>query len=72
MYVCICNAVTDKDIRQAVDRGASCLFELQNELPVASCCGRCGDTAEAVINECLRKAQRAAVARLADPCLVAA
>ncbi|MBV8854902.1 MAG: (2Fe-2S)-binding protein [Sinobacteraceae bacterium] len=71
MYVCICNAVTDKDIRKAVDRGASSLFELQNELPVASCCGRCGDAAEAVINECLGKAQQAAAVRLST-CLAPA
>jgi bacterioferritin-associated ferredoxin len=56
MYVCVCNAVTEKDIRKAVDRGASSLFDVQNELPVGICCGRCGDTAEAVIRECLAKA----------------
>jgi bacterioferritin-associated ferredoxin len=40
MYVCVCHAVTDKDICKAVDRGACSLFDVQNELPVGSCCGR--------------------------------
>ena len=53
MYVCVCNAVTDKDICKAVDRGASSLFDVQNELPVASCCGRCEETARTVVDEYL-------------------
>ncbi len=51
MYVCICNAVTDRDIRAEVERGASSLFDVQCRLPVASCCGRCEDTARQVIDE---------------------
>ena len=53
MYVCVCNAVTDKDIRKAVDRGACSLFDVQNELPVGACCGRCEDTAQSVVNDYL-------------------
>jgi bacterioferritin-associated ferredoxin len=53
MYVCVCHAVTDKDIRKAVDRGACSLFDVQNELPVGSCCGRCEDTAQTVVEEYL-------------------
>jgi len=53
MYVCVCHAVTDKDIRKAVDRGACSLFDVQNELPVGACCGRCEDTAQAVVQDYL-------------------
>jgi bacterioferritin-associated ferredoxin len=53
MYVCVCHAVTDKDIRKAVDRGARSLFEVQNQLPVGSCCGACNETAQAVVEEYL-------------------
>jgi bacterioferritin-associated ferredoxin len=53
MYVCVCNAVTDKDICKAVDRGACSLFDVQNELPVAACCGRCEETARSVVDEYL-------------------
>jgi bacterioferritin-associated ferredoxin len=51
MYVCVCHAVTDKDIRNAVDRGARSLFDVQCELPVGSCCGRCSDTAKSVVDD---------------------
>jgi bacterioferritin-associated ferredoxin len=71
MYVCVCNAVTDKDIRGCVDRGASSLFDVQNELPVGSCCGRCQDTAQAVVNEYLdtqKTRQGARVCTGPEPC----
>jgi len=51
MYVCICNAVSDRQIRECVDRGARSLFEVQCQLPVGSCCGRCEDTASQVVSE---------------------
>ena len=51
MYVCICNSVSDRQIRECVDRGARSLFEVQCQLPVGSCCGRCEDTASQVVSE---------------------
>lgn len=53
MYVCVCHAVTDRDIRKAVDLGASSLVDVQCQLPVGSCCGRCQDTAKSVVDEYL-------------------
>ena len=49
VYVCVCNAVTDRQIRKAVHRGAGTLEAVSAELKVASCCGRCADTARQVI-----------------------
>jgi bacterioferritin-associated ferredoxin len=43
MYVCLCNAVTDREIRGAVKLGARSLGDLQDTLGVATCCGRCTD-----------------------------
>lgn len=61
MYVCVCHTVTDREIREAVDSGASSLFEVQCRLPVGSCCGRCEETAQQVVDEHLRvRAQRSA------------
>jgi bacterioferritin-associated ferredoxin len=51
MYVCVCHAVSDREIREAVDHGACSLFDVQCQLPVGSCCGRCEDTARQVVAE---------------------
>ncbi|MCB1874561.1 MAG: bacterioferritin-associated ferredoxin [Chromatiales bacterium] len=51
MYVCVCNGITDRQIRAAVDNGAHCLDELRDSLGVASCCGRCADCARRLIRE---------------------
>jgi bacterioferritin-associated ferredoxin len=49
MFVCICNGITDKQIRSAVSRGASSLQELRDELGVASQCGGCSDHALSIL-----------------------
>jgi bacterioferritin-associated ferredoxin len=51
VYVCVCNAVTDRAIREVVDQGACSLYEVQCHLPVAACCGRCEETAIEIVNE---------------------
>ncbi len=51
MYVCICNAVTDKDILNAADAGATTLKHLRDELNVATCCGRCATCAKRLLKE---------------------
>ncbi|WP_269533440.1 bacterioferritin-associated ferredoxin [Chitinimonas sp. BJYL2] len=49
MYICICNAVTDKQIRQAVQSGCGSMRELRLELGVAGCCGKCAPDAKAIL-----------------------
>lgn len=51
MYVCICKAVTDKQIRRAAARGVDNLYELREELGVASGCGTCSDLAESILDD---------------------
>ena len=51
MYVCICNAITDKQIRDAARSGADSLWDLQKELGVASNCGSCRDSAMEIVRE---------------------
>ena len=51
MYICICHQITDRQIRRAVEQGAGSLGELQLQLPVGGCCGRCVDSAQALIAE---------------------
>ncbi len=51
MYVCICNAITDKQIRHAARTGARDLWQLQRELGVASSCGSCKEHAVMILRE---------------------
>ena len=50
MYVCVCNAVTEKEIRTAVAEGASDIDELKQTLGVATCCGQCEGQACAMLS----------------------
>jgi bacterioferritin-associated ferredoxin len=52
MYICICLAVTDRQIREAAKEGARTLKDLRRDLGVASECGRCA----ACARSCLRAA----------------
>lgn len=51
MYVCICGAVTDRQIRQAARDGVFTFQQLRQELPVARCCGRCKPLARKILAE---------------------
>jgi bacterioferritin-associated ferredoxin len=51
MYVCICKAVTDREIRKAAASGADNLYELRESLGVASGCGGCADHAQEILDE---------------------
>jgi len=57
MYVCLCNGITESQIRDAVGGGARSLSELHRCLGVASCCGRCADCAQQVLHETLSSGQ---------------
>ena len=49
MFVCICNAVSDQQIADAVKAGARDIEDVQEILMVSTACGTCRQTAEAVI-----------------------
>ena len=51
MYVCVCKAVTDRQIREAAEQGADSLAQLTDQLGVASGCGQCAYTAEELLVE---------------------
>ncbi len=52
MYVCVCMAVTERQIREAASQGARTLKDLRHSLGVASDCGQCASSAR----QCLREA----------------
>ncbi len=41
MYVCVCQAVTSKQLAVTIAQGATTMKALRNELGVATCCGKC-------------------------------
>ncbi|NZA25539.1 bacterioferritin-associated ferredoxin [Luteimonas sp. SJ-92] len=55
MYVCLCNGITESDIRKAAAAGCSSLPELTMRTGVGACCGSCVETA----TEVLQRAQPA-------------
>jgi bacterioferritin-associated ferredoxin len=52
LYICICNAVTEREIRGAVELGCSSMDDLRRDLGVASCCGKCLHDARQVLRQC--------------------
>lgn len=53
MIVCVCNNISDKQIRRAVDDGMTSMRELRAQLDVGTCCGKCHTCAKSVLRECL-------------------
>jgi len=51
MYICLCNGITDNHIAEAVEEGASSLCDLKTRLGIATCCGRCAECAQFVLEE---------------------
>ena len=53
MYVCVCKAVTDSQIRDAVDSGAESLRAVRDELGIMTSCGKCACLARDVVKSAL-------------------
>lgn len=51
MFVCVCKAVSDKSIVNAVDEGARSVADLRRTLGLGSCCGKCVPAARSLIRE---------------------
>ena len=59
MYVCICNAVTDSDIRRAAQDGVRNLRQLRQATGCSSTCGSCEDMADQILQQALTDARYA-------------
>ena len=51
MYVCICNGVTERDIRQAAEAGCRSVPELTMRTGCGATCGTCLETAAALLDD---------------------
>ncbi|NML35260.1 (2Fe-2S)-binding protein [Paraburkholderia antibiotica] len=49
MIVCVCKSVSDRTIRSSIADGVDSFDELQFELGVASCCGKCEESVRDVM-----------------------
>lgn len=52
MYVCLCQAVKEADVRQAVASGVDDVEQLAEHLGVGTGCGSCRDYAQTLIDDC--------------------
>lgn len=53
MYVCVCNAVTERHIHRAVEQGAQRMRDLRTHLGIAADCGRCATCAHSCLKSAL-------------------
>lgn len=58
MYVCICQAVTETHIREAVEDGVMNFCDLNTKLGVASGCGTCESFARDLFEQTLNENAR--------------
>ncbi|MDB5773730.1 MAG: bacterioferritin-associated ferredoxin [Burkholderiales bacterium] len=58
MIVCICQNVSERKIRQAVDAGVTTMPQLRDQLGVGTCCGKCHPHAKQVLRESLEASKR--------------
>ncbi len=72
MIVCICNNVSDRAIRQAVNEGSTSMVALHSTLNVGTCCGKCHSCAKQVLRECLSQAAPVSQPMVFHPSLMAA
>lgn len=51
MIVCVCNRISDREITRQARAGMS-FDDIQLELGVATCCGRCEQCARDIVSQC--------------------
>ena len=52
MFVCVCSAVTDREIRQCAELGVASIADLKDALGVSASCGKCACAADEILREC--------------------
>lgn len=53
MYICLCRAVSDEEIKEAIRCGAHCTHALEHELGVSTQCGKCRPEVKALLQQTL-------------------
>ena len=55
MYICLCNAITDKQIIRAAEEGARTEDDLAQGLGIGLGCGRCTSCARSLLAEAVAR-----------------
>lgn len=55
MYVCLCQAVSDKAIKKSIANGATTMRDLYREHNLGNQCGKCCKDVKGILNEELLK-----------------
>ena len=59
MIICVCKAVSERQIRAAVKDGACCMRDLARDLGVGTCCGKCVPEAKLALSATLSRSAEA-------------
>ncbi|NRA83748.1 MAG: (2Fe-2S)-binding protein [Gammaproteobacteria bacterium] len=51
MFVCVCNAITENDIRHAVNNGNETIKQIKQKFAVGDQCGGCVSLTKQIISE---------------------
>lgn len=52
MYICVCKAVTDTQLRAAIDKGVCTRRQLTHCFGVGKDCGKCNKEVKELLKEC--------------------
>lgn len=67
MYVCLCQGVTDGQIRDAIYEGCCSYRDVRESLGVGTQCGKCACVAKQVVRDTLAEVQTSAAVSIAYP-----
>jgi bacterioferritin-associated ferredoxin len=62
MYICVCNGVTEREIRACAEERACSLRDLEHCLGVGAGCGRCRAAAKQLLDETQESCEASAFA----------
>jgi bacterioferritin-associated ferredoxin len=62
MFICVCQGVTERDVRDCAQRGVASVAELREALGVTTGCGKCADAADEILRECAAQSSCATAA----------
>lgn len=49
MIVCVCHAISEREIREWVSIGGRSFVQLQDDTGLGTCCGKCRETAVGIL-----------------------